>query len=176
MASQDDDTKLILRLEPSALTLSKLTKLDLSINGIENEGAAHLAAALEKNTTLTTLNLRDNGIKFEGAARLVAALEKNRALTTLILGGNNIKAARVDPFFTPLEWFDFSENVGRDDLIRHWGGTPLKWQDMEGMHDINGMQVMQGMKDMKGIQDLKDMTGMKDIKGMKNMKDMKGMN
>ena len=111
---------------------------------IGNEGAAHLAAALEKNRALTTLNLSGNGIKFEGAARLVAALEKNRALTTLNLSGNKLLlAARVEENTTleyknpTLEWFNFSENVGRDDLIRHWGGTPLKWHDMES-HLLGG--------------------------------------
>ena len=47
------------------------------------KGAASLAAALEKNTTLTCLDLCENEIGTEGAARLTAALEKNYALEKL---------------------------------------------------------------------------------------------
>ncbi len=56
-----------------------------SDNNIGAEGAARMAAALERNNTLTTLDL--DGMCFiigaEGAARMAAALETNTTLTTL---------------------------------------------------------------------------------------------
>jgi hypothetical protein len=52
----------------------------LSCNNIGSDGARHLAAALERNSSLTVLNLTNNNIGEAGAAALRAALETNCTL------------------------------------------------------------------------------------------------
>lgn len=66
------------------------TELDLQCHYIDDDGAAQVGAALEKNTRLTTLDLGNNSIGDDGAAQLGAALEKNATLTKLGLFGNEI--------------------------------------------------------------------------------------
>merc|ERR1712000_81722 len=56
-----------------------------------DDGAASLAAALEKNSTLTSINFRANRIVAEGAASLAAALEKNSTLKIIGLSANAIR-------------------------------------------------------------------------------------
>ena len=67
-----------------------LTSLDLFLNGIGDDGAKALAAALKNNTSLTSLNLGGNGIGAEGAKALATALKTNTSLTSLNLRGNRI--------------------------------------------------------------------------------------
>ncbi|CAF3993437.1 unnamed protein product [Rotaria magnacalcarata] len=70
----------------NALNTKKiLTTLNLSVNNIGDEGARHIANALSNNKTLTTLDLHKNQIGAKGAQRVANALDNNKALTTLDL-------------------------------------------------------------------------------------------
>ena len=69
---------------------STVTKLHLYGGGIGDSGAAALAKAVEINSTLTHLRLSGNGIGDSGAAALAKAVEINSTLTHLRLFGNGI--------------------------------------------------------------------------------------
>jgi Ran GTPase-activating protein (RanGAP) involved in mRNA processing and transport len=68
-----------------------LKRLCLADNKITNYGADQLASLLEANVSLTDLSLRYNLISCDGAARLAEALTKNTTLTNLDLRTNKIK-------------------------------------------------------------------------------------
>jgi hypothetical protein len=55
---------------------------------IEDEGACHLAVALQRNRTLEELWLGGNGITHVGAAAIAAAMPSNQTLKLLDLRGN----------------------------------------------------------------------------------------
>ena len=55
-----------------------------------------LAAALKKNSTLTSIDLRNNDIGDEGAASLAAALEKNYALEELHISCSDSMREQID--------------------------------------------------------------------------------
>merc|ERR1712118_130916 len=57
-----------------------------------DEDVEHVAAALEKNSTVTSLDLGGNTIGDKGAESIVAALEQNRTVTAVDLNHNNIGA------------------------------------------------------------------------------------
>jgi hypothetical protein len=67
--------------------------LYLGTNNIGDDGARHLAAALERNNALQVLDLAGNNIGDYGARHLAAALERNVTLRELFLYGNNIGEA-----------------------------------------------------------------------------------
>ena len=69
-----------------------MTSLDLGNDGIGDQGAERLAAALETNSTLTSLHLGKNRIGARGAKRFAAALETNVSVTSL-----NLQNFRGDP-------------------------------------------------------------------------------
>ena len=79
-----------LRSGPSSLT--KLTSLGLSSNGLGCKGGVALAAALEGNTSLRRLDLASNAIGAEGGACLAKLLELSTALTRLDLRSNDLRA------------------------------------------------------------------------------------
>jgi hypothetical protein len=56
------------------------------------DGCEHMAAALERNSTLEILHLNGNNVRDEGCRYLAAALERNNALRSLYLFQNNIGA------------------------------------------------------------------------------------
>eukprot|EP00984_Skeletonema_dohrnii_P012613 scaffold5135_cov131-Skeletonema_dohrnii-CCMP3373.AAC.1 len=74
---------------------STLTKLDLTMNNIHDNGAAILADALRNNTSLATLQLTDNMVTIEGAklflqlvndvSSIKATQESNRTLRSIRL-------------------------------------------------------------------------------------------
>lgn len=70
---------------------STLTHLDLSHNRLLAQGGAHLADALEDNTTLWRLDLDDTDIGVGGAQSLMAGLARNRTLQHLSLADNGIR-------------------------------------------------------------------------------------
>ena len=80
-----------------------LTNLDLGNSDIGDKGAASLAAALEKNSTLTSIHLGYNNIGDEGAAILAAALETNLTLTSVTLTFDNIRDEGAASMATALE-------------------------------------------------------------------------
>jgi Ran GTPase-activating protein (RanGAP) involved in mRNA processing and transport len=65
-----------------------LTSLDLRANGLGNDGASLLAAAVEKNEILQALCLSHNGIDNAGVRHLAEALSRNEHLQTLDLQDN----------------------------------------------------------------------------------------
>ena len=79
-----------LRSGPSSLT--KLTSLGLSSNGLGCKGGVALATALEGNTSLRRLDLASNAIGAEGGACLAKLLELSTALTRLDLRSNDLRA------------------------------------------------------------------------------------
>ena len=50
-----------------------LTALDVSVNGLGDAGAAHIAAMLRRNTALTALDLRENGLSAAARGELARA-------------------------------------------------------------------------------------------------------
>ena len=77
-------------LAEAVKTNSKLTKLDLSLNKIDDAGVAALAEAISINSTLGELNLSLNQIEDYGAAALAGAIKRNSTFTVLYLSGNKI--------------------------------------------------------------------------------------
>ena len=76
-----------------SISASRLTKIDLSYNGILAEGATALAPALAGLSVLTRLGLTKNNIGLEGAKAIAGALRRLVKLHSLSLDGNNIGAA-----------------------------------------------------------------------------------
>eukprot|EP00457_Paulinella_chromatophora_P009132 gb/GEZN01009187.1/.p1 GENE.gb/GEZN01009187.1/~~gb/GEZN01009187.1/.p1 ORF type:complete len:403 (-),score=36.65 gb/GEZN01009187.1/:64-1272(-) len=64
--------------------------LDLSQNGLGDEGIAHFRAVVARNTSLRSLILRDNYFGDKGCASLAAALGENHSLTELVVCCNQI--------------------------------------------------------------------------------------
>ncbi|CAF3905508.1 unnamed protein product [Rotaria magnacalcarata] len=93
LSSTDDGYRLLARpidaISHTDFNVTLMT-LDVKRNGIEDEGAEHLANALKYNTTLTTLDLRSNGIGKRGAKYIADALLKSMTLQTLYLAFNQI--------------------------------------------------------------------------------------
>ena len=79
-----------LRSGPTSLT--NLTNLGLSSNGLGSKGGVALAAALEGNTSLRRLDLASNEIGAEGGTRLAKLLELSTALSRLDLRSNDLRA------------------------------------------------------------------------------------
>jgi hypothetical protein len=98
-------------------------ELDLTTNNTGDDGACHLAAALERNNSLKVLNLFSNNIGEVGAAALRAALETNCTLDVLygvdgiddILKHNRgVRVARkqqVMPQFFIIAWLMFQHSA-----------------------------------------------------------------
>ena len=72
---------------------SRLRHLNLSQNGIRDDGAELLAVALVAHPTLLDLDLSHNSLGIRGGEAFARALRGNSTLTTLILRGNNIQNA-----------------------------------------------------------------------------------
>ena len=89
-----------LRSGPSSLT--NLTNLGLSSNGLGSKGGVALAAALEGNTSLRRLDLASNEIGAEGGTRLAKLLELSTALSRLDLRSNDLRAC-IGAFQAALE-------------------------------------------------------------------------
>ena len=93
-----------------------LTNIDLGGNEIGDEGAARLAAALEKNTTVTSINLVGNNIGGKGAASLAAAMEKNYALEALHFHFPDSMQKHIDQLL--------ARNIAR---YRQWRNSVMGW-------------------------------------------------
>ena len=89
-----------LRSGPTSLT--NLTNLGLSSNGLGSKGGVALAAALEGNTSLRRLDLASNEIGAEGGTRLAKLLELSTALNQLDLRSNDLRAC-IGAFQAALE-------------------------------------------------------------------------
>lgn len=70
-----------------------LEKLNLSLNGIDIQGARSLARALKVNSSIKTLILIENNMAEGGGVALCQALRTNRTLTCLELGFNKLGTA-----------------------------------------------------------------------------------
>lgn len=84
----DKETKEISKL--LCCDILNLRKLDLSINNIGNDGAAHIAKMLKTCTSLQKLILCQNKINFLGAKKIFISLNYNRSLHYLNLDSNFI--------------------------------------------------------------------------------------
>ena len=67
-----------------------LRYLDLSDNGLREEGASEIAKSLKNNTSLLNLDLSRNNIGNEGAIAIAAVLKNNNTLRYLDLSDNEI--------------------------------------------------------------------------------------
>ena len=65
-------------------------KLNISRNKIGDNGLAHIATALQTNTTTRTLNMENCSISFVGAESLARALAVNKSLQDLNISSNDI--------------------------------------------------------------------------------------
>jgi hypothetical protein len=92
MSSDDIDPKLA---EAVAFGLRHnpphLKSLDLSKNGLADEGVSHIADGLKTNTILTALNLCENKIMDQGVSSLATAILSNNTIRTLNLNRNIIQ-------------------------------------------------------------------------------------
>ena len=101
-----------------------LKELNLSWNGIRDEGACELAKMLQANTALKELNLSRNGIGDEGACELAKMLQANTALKELNLFWNRIgnegafELAKMLQANTALKELNLSRNGIRDEGAR----------------------------------------------------------
>ena len=87
-------------LAPALRGKSGLAKLLLDKNEIGAEGAAYLADAFgSPGSHVTELDLASNGLGDEGAAAIGAALSTSPSLTILSLEGNDIRVDGVSPSF-----------------------------------------------------------------------------
>ena len=87
-----------------SLTLCRLVLLDLTGNGIYNDGAKALAESLQHHSCLTELLLPHNNLGFFGAAALLHNSSRCPTLATLDLTGNvigRVRPARVRPSSQP---------------------------------------------------------------------------
>jgi Ran GTPase-activating protein (RanGAP) involved in mRNA processing and transport len=75
-----------------------LQTLDLSDNGVDDEGSQSIAAMLKRNASLQELNLSFNPIGDDGARRIAVALQKNRMLRSLLLRRSGISNAGAQNF------------------------------------------------------------------------------
>ncbi len=105
-------------------TTKSLCSLNLSANGISDEGALQLGNALTVNRSLTKLCLKRNKIGDEGIAMLSAALVVNDVVAELDLGGNLIGDQGVAKLSTVLSTncnlteLDLSDNaLGVDSAV-----------------------------------------------------------
>ncbi|KAL5506233.1 hypothetical protein EMCRGX_G007832 [Ephydatia muelleri] len=74
---------------------TKLEKLSLSRNIIDNKRASCLSMMLKGNTTLKELDLRECGLEPEGLEEVMKGVEVNTKLETLYLSGNIIDNKRA---------------------------------------------------------------------------------
>jgi Ran GTPase-activating protein (RanGAP) involved in mRNA processing and transport len=70
---------------------SSLTRLKLSCNKIDRDGAFAIAAALSSNSSLVSLDLASNRIAVEEATALAEMLCTNHSITHLSLSGNKLR-------------------------------------------------------------------------------------
>ena len=82
---------------------STLTKLCLSSNQIDSNGARAIAGALKENAVLTEFVLGRNDISDDGVGAIAGALKENITLTKLDLGDNFISTTGVKAMATVLE-------------------------------------------------------------------------
>ena len=82
--------------------LHGVIKLQMEISG-ESIGIAHIATALQTNTTMRTLNISHSSISDEGAESLARALAVNRSLQELFIVSHNIGDSVVQNIATILQ-------------------------------------------------------------------------
>ena len=70
--------------------------LDLSMNGLSNEGARLIGEALAANENLQELNISGNRIGIEGASHIARALQTNNTLNTLRVSNFGTSSAPGD--------------------------------------------------------------------------------
>ena len=70
--------------------LHGVTELIIISNKIGDNGIAHIATALQTNTTMRRLNMENCSVSFEGVDSLTRALVVNKSLQDLNISGNDI--------------------------------------------------------------------------------------
>lgn len=125
---EDDGVEHLSAALMSASTPPAVTSLNLSWCRMTQHGAAHLASALEVNTTILKLYVHRNRIRPEGARRLFEALKKNSSLQMFALGA--CEAAEED------------------------GGIPYVVSALEDNHTVAELKLQDNGIGDKGAQDL----------------------
>ncbi len=82
---------------------STLTRVDVSVNRIGDEGAIYLAQALRVNRTLKSLNLSHNFIRADGLFAIAEALKGNTSLEDIDIGSQMMQRAGT-PVLTANEY------------------------------------------------------------------------
>ena len=124
---------------------TSLTCLDLRECGLSPRSAAALGEALATNTALTELDLGANrGLRADGAASLAAGLERNGTLRTLRLHGCAIGADGADALAdalvanTALEALGLEEGCALPIELLRRGGPELDLS-RRGLGDLSGL-------------------------------------
>ncbi|XP_074645810.1 uncharacterized protein LOC141902058 isoform X2 [Tubulanus polymorphus] len=106
---------------------TRLGELDLSDNGIGQEGVTKIALMIHENQFITRLDLSNNQLSNEGAKILGQMLQENRVLTYLNLSGNNFQESDATFIATGIEFnerlveLDVSHNNFSEDGAMHIG-------------------------------------------------------
>ena len=105
--------------------LQGVATLLISDNKIGDNGLAHIATALQKNTTMRSLSISRCSISDEGAESLARTLAVNRSLQELDISGNKIgdngitRIATALQINTTMRKLNISENEIGDNGIAH---------------------------------------------------------
>ena len=91
--------------------LHGVTALDISGNKIGDNGIAHIATALQTNTTMTKLNISVCSMSDKGAESLARALADNRSLQELSISDNNIGDNGIAHITTALQTNNTLKNL-----------------------------------------------------------------
>ena len=136
---------------------ASLTRLELRECGLSPRSAAALGEALAANTALTELDLGSNrGLRTDGAASLAAGLERNGTLRTLRLHGCAIGADGADALADALVTNTSLEALGLEEgcalpigLLRR-GGPELDLS-RRGLGDLSGLVLASLVERNSGV-------------------------
>ena len=111
-----------------------LTALDLSYNGLRNEGVSAVCEAIQSNkeTKLASLNMTMNRIGRVGAKSVAAMVAVTGSLTVTNLLGNQLDAASAKMLADVAEQKGISLcGIRRDQTTAKFSGHPLSYQNLK---------------------------------------------
>ncbi|CAF5204232.1 unnamed protein product, partial [Rotaria magnacalcarata] len=101
-----------------------LERLDLTMNGLGNQGAILIAKMLSSNETLIELDMSNNRIEKDGADIFASKLEMNRRLKKLWFGNNNfgtlgslVLLKAIDHIKSQVEYLNIENVLVNDDFL-----------------------------------------------------------
>lgn len=90
---------------------SKVTRVDLSLNDIQDKGTAAVAKLLEINSLIVDVNLSENKIGKDGADAIANMLTSNDSLRHLDLSRNSLNDERIQLFANVVQTEDALETL-----------------------------------------------------------------